>query len=97
MENPDMKFAEKLSAQVSALNPRLTLVFVPAEDDSMDPEIQLHQDGKDTNIAIQLGAGYVGIDRWVEAEETSYELYFGETPDDAGEALLQMIRDGKVP
>ena len=21
----------------------------------MDPEIQLHQDGKDTNIAIQLG------------------------------------------
>jgi hypothetical protein len=24
MENPDMKFAEKLSAQVSALNPRLT-------------------------------------------------------------------------
>lgn len=92
-----MKFAVKLSAQVAALNPRLSAVYVPAEDESEDPEIQLRLDGSETGVGLQLGAGYAGINRWVEAEQASYELFFGETPDEAGEALLQMIKDGKVP
>ncbi|PZR93460.1 MAG: hypothetical protein DI537_10060 [Stutzerimonas stutzeri] len=92
-----MKFAEQLSAQVSALDPRLTLVFVPAEDDSVDPEIQLHQYGKETGVTIQIGAGYAGVNRWVEAEQASYSLFFGETPSQAGDALLRMIRDQKIP
>lgn len=92
-----MKLAAKLSAQVAALNPRLSAVYIPPEDESVDPGIELRLDGQDTGIALQIGAGYAGINRWVEAEEASYELYFGETPEDAAEALLQMIRDGKLP
>lgn len=92
-----MKFAINLSAAVSALNPRLSAVYVPADDMSEDPEIQLHLDGKETGVGLQIGAGYAGINRWVEAEQASYELFFGETPDEAAEAMLQMIRDGKLP
>ena len=76
-----MKFAIKLSAAVSALNPRLSAVYVPAQDESEDSEIQLRLDGKETGIGLQIGAGYAGINRWVEAEEASYELFFGETPE----------------
>lgn len=92
-----MRFAIELSAAVAELNPRLSAVFVPAEDESVDSEIQLRLDGKETGVAIQIGAGYAGINRWVEAEEASYELFFGETLEEAKVALLQMIRDGKLP
>lgn len=92
-----MKFAAKLSAQVTALNPRLSAVFVPADDESEDPEIQLRVDGKETGVGLQIGAGYVCINRWVEAEQASYPLFDGETLEEAAEAMLQMIRDGKIP
>jgi len=92
-----MKFAAKLSAEVAALNPRLSAVYVPAEDESEDSEIQLRLDGKETGIGLQIGAGYAGINRWVEAELASYELFFGETLEEAGAAMIQMIKDGNLP
>lgn len=59
---------------VAAINPALSAVFRPAEDETVDDEIAVTMGGEDTGFSLQIGYGYVAAGLWNEADGELWEL-----------------------
>lgn len=72
------EFTKKFSRKLAHLDASFSARFVSAGlDESVDDEIQILRHGKETGLAIQLGASYVGVEFWDEADESSLDIFHG--------------------
>lgn len=82
---------QKINAQIQKTDPQLNAVFYPAEDESVDDSITVHRGETPTGISLQIGAGYFGVNRWVEDEMAMHHHFVGDDLDAAVEALIASV------
>lgn len=81
----------KAEALIRKDYPTATLRFDEAEDESVDDGATLLIDGKETEITVQIGYRYFGVNEWLPEEEAMQHHYMGPSMDAAARTISELL------